>query len=94
MPDIHPRKIRVRGKNWTIATIPMKGYHGLCDHPSTPQRQITINPNQDGVGMLDTIIHEVLHAALPDLVEEVVEEVATDIAKVLWQLDYRGEWDE
>jgi hypothetical protein len=94
VPEIHPRKIRVRAKNWTIATVPLKGFYGYCDHPSMPAKQITIDPNQVGIEMLDTIIHEYLHAALPDLSEDVVVEVATDLAKVLWDLDYRGEWDE
>jgi hypothetical protein len=94
MPDIHPKTVKIRGKKWTLATIPLDGFYGFCDHPSTKSRQITIDPNQRGLSILDTIIHELIHAALPDLREDTVEEVATDIARVLWDLDYRSDWDE
>jgi hypothetical protein len=35
-----------------------------------------------------------LHAAMPDLDEDAIYETASDLAKVLWDLGYRGEWDE
>jgi hypothetical protein len=94
MPEIHPRTIDVRGKKWTLATIPLKGLWGNCDHPTMKRKQITIDPRQTGLTVLDTLLHEYLHAAQPDLSELAVEEIATGAAKMLWDLGYRGEWDE
>lgn len=94
MPKIHPQKIVIRGRPYTIISRRMKQYDGLCDHPATPYPEIWIHQSLRGERMVETIIHEVIHAALPDLCEETVEESARDLAKILWQLGYRGEWDE
>jgi hypothetical protein len=58
------------------------------------QPEISVKPAIVGVDALDTLIHEMLHAAMPDLDEDAIYETASDVAKVLWDLGYRGEWDE
>lgn len=94
MPRIDPQQAVIRGVDYTIMTKRMKRFDGLCDHPTTPGREIWIHSSLKAEDMLDTIIHELLHAALPDLKEETVLEIGTDMARVLWDLGYRAEWDE
>ena len=94
MADIHPRKVKIRGRTWTLVTHDMPD-DGLCEYEShAPRKHIWIHPQLSGERMLDVIIHECLHCALPDIDEGVITETATSIAKVLWDLGYRGEWDE
>jgi hypothetical protein len=94
MPRIEPQQAVIRGVDYTILTKRMKKFDGLCDHPTTPGREIWIHSSLSGQEMLDTLIHELIHASYPDLKEDAVSETATDIATVLWDLGYRAEWDE
>lgn len=94
VPEIHPRKVRIKGKAWTLATAKLKGCHGICDHPDTSHRHIWISTTTRGLELLDTLLHEMTHAAFPDLSEDAVLEFATDAANVLWGLGYRAEWDD
>ena len=94
MPKIHPQRIVIRGNPYTLMTRRMKWFDGLCDHPTTPYREIWIHPSLTGETMLDAILHEVLHAAFPDLNEDSVLQFGADAAKILWELGYRCEdWD-
>ena len=96
MPEIHPRTIQIRRKRWTLFSHEQSGRNtfGECDPVGAKKKQISVKPNIAGVDALDTLIHEMLHAAMPDIAEEVVYQTASDLAKVLWDLGYRGEWDE
>ena len=95
MPEIHPRKIRIRGKTWTLCTHEMPDNHGLCEYePSTPKKHIWVHPECSGEKMLEILLHESLHCALVDIDEEAVTETAASQAKILWDLGYRAEWDE
>jgi len=94
MPKIHPQKIVVRGRPFTILTRKMKKFDGLCDHPATPYPEIWIHSSLKGEPMLSTLIHEATHASFSDLSEDAVNEFGNDLAKILWQLGYRNEdWD-
>lgn len=94
MPKIHPQKIEIRGKPWTILTRRMKYFDGLCDHPGTPSREIWIHTSLKGEEMLSTLIHEATHASFSDLSEEAVSEFGNDLARILWHLGYKNEdWD-
>lgn len=94
MPKIHPQKVMIRGKAWTLLTKRMKDFDGLFDHPGTPGKEIWIHPSLKGEQMLETLIHEMLHAAFPDIAEESVTESAKDLAIVLWELGYSADWDD
>lgn len=94
MPKIHPQKIVIRSRPYTILTRRMKKFDGLCDHPATPYPEIWIHSSLKGESMVDCLIHECLHAAMPDMCEETITQTASDLAKILWQLGYRNEdWD-
>ncbi len=94
MPKIHPQKIVVRGKPFTILTRKMKKFDGLCDHPATPYPEIWIHTSLKAQEMLSVIIHELTHAYFPDLTEEVVDQFGNELGAILWQLGYRNEdWD-
>lgn len=96
MPEIHPQTIKIRRKRWTLFSHEQSGRNtfGECDPIDAKKKQISVKPNIIGVDAIDTLIHELLHAAMPDLAEDAIYETASDLAKVLWDLGYRGEWDE
>ena len=77
-----------RGKRWRIRWRTGRG-KGYCEAPTAPEKEMTINPRQKDIALLDTLIHESLHACHWDMDEEAVEETATDIARLLWRLGYR-----
>ncbi len=94
MPKIHPRKVVIRKRPFTLLSRTMKQFDGLCDHPATPYPEIWIHSRIRGVEALNTICHELGHAAYPDLSEDAITEFANDLATVLWELGYRNEdWD-
>jgi hypothetical protein len=95
MPEIHPHKIKLRGKVWTLCTHPMVDSDGLCEkEPWAPKKHIWIDPTWPGEYMLELLLHEMLHCCYPDLEEDAIATTAKSIAKVLWDLGYRAEWDE
>ena len=68
---------------------------GLCEYePWAPNKHIWIDPACEGMRMMEVLIHEMLHCCYPDLKEDAVDAGGRSIAKVLWDLGYRGEWDE
>ena len=94
MPEIHPRKIKIRRHTWTLVTHDMPD-DGLCEYLArSPRKHIWIHPAMTGERMLDVLVHECLHCALPDIDEVVISDTASSIAKILWDLGYRCEWDE
>jgi len=94
MPKIHPQKVEIRSKPYTLMTRRMKDFDGLCDHPATPHPEIWIHSNLKGEPMLNALLHECLHAAFPDVIEETIDIVGSDLAMILWELGYRNEdWD-
>ncbi len=90
MPEIHPKRVKIRGQRWTLCTHPMPEFNGLCDYPSTPRRHIWINPDLAKQKLLEILLHECLHAAFIDIDEEVIDTVGKDLAKILWDLGYRS----
>jgi hypothetical protein len=87
-------QITIRGKKWHFKFAKVgDGNVGLCDSPSTPNKTITVDPNQSELDVLDTCAHEILHAAYWDMGEEAIEEAATDLARALWRLGYRRTHD-
>ena len=51
--------------------------------------EIRIDPRQNGLSKLDTLVHEILHLFDPELSETKVRKMATYIAKGLWKNGYR-----
>jgi hypothetical protein len=95
VPEIHPHKIKLRNKVWTLCTHKMAKNFGLCEpEPNAPNKHIWIDPSCKRKKMLEILLHEMIHCCQPDLDEEAVTGMARDQAKVLWDLGYRGEWDE
>jgi hypothetical protein len=91
MPDIHPKRIKIHGKYWTLVSAAIPGYDGLAENnPKTTKKHIWINSNTKGIDLLDTIIHEYTHCAVPRWKEDAVLEFASDLAKILWDLGYRS----
>ena len=91
MPNIHPQRIKIGGRHWTITSAPMVGFDGLAENdPRTRNKHIWIGSHVRGKDLLDTIIHEVTHCAYPFLTEEAVLQFATELADILWKLDYRS----
>jgi len=94
MPKIHPRKVVIRGRPFTLLSRTMKQFDGLCDHPQTPYPEIWIHSKIKGIEALETLCHEIVHGGQPDLSEEAVTELARDLTTILWELGYRCEdWD-
>jgi hypothetical protein len=92
MPEIHPRRIKIGGKYWTLVSANIPGYDGLAENdPKTTKKHIWISRSVKGKNLLDTIIHEGLHCALPCLSEEAVLQFGTELAAILWDLGYRSE---
>lgn len=52
-------------------------------------RIIYIDPDQRGLHLFDTIIHEIIHCQQPDLSEEAVSEFAKEMSVLLWKVGYR-----
>jgi hypothetical protein len=83
-------QVTIRGKRWNLEFRKLPGGDlGKCDSPETPNKTIVVNPNQKGVDVLGTILHEAMHAAHWDLDEEAIDSASDDIAKILWRLGYR-----
>lgn len=53
------------------------------------ERKIYIDPDQRGLYLFDTLIHEVMHIQHPDLSEEAVSDNAKEMAELLWKFGYR-----
>lgn len=80
----------ILGKRWRVKFRRLPDDTcGLCDHPRSPDKTISIDVRLRGVDRLDTILHESLHAALWPIDEEHITAAATDIAGLLWRLGYR-----
>lgn len=92
MPEIHPTRIRINGKYWTLTTAKIPGYDGLSENSGTaPNKHIWINKNLRGKPLLGTILHEVLHCVEPRWSEDAVLELEKDLTDILWKLGYRSE---
>ena len=59
---------------------------GQCRHELN---LIEIDPRQDSLEYLDTMIHEMLHLEFPTLPEEQVAKIARRMSKALWKQRYR-----
>lgn len=63
---------------------------GICDDPPYKKTvKIRIDPRQNGLGKLDTLVHELVHLFDPDMKETTVRKIATYLAKGLWKNGYR-----
>jgi hypothetical protein len=91
MASIHPRRVVIDGKYWTLTTAPLRGLDGLAENdPTTPKKHIWISDKAKGLDLLDTIIHEVTHCSEKKWMEEAVLRFSSDLAKILWDLGYRS----
>ena len=91
MPEIHPLRIKIGGKYWTLTSARIPGFDGLAENnPKTPNKHIWINENTKGKDLLDTIIHEFSHCFEPRWKEDTVLQFGTELAEVLWKLGYRS----
>ena len=52
-------------------------------------RLIYIDPRLKGIGLLETLIHEILHCQQPDLSEETVTSNAKEMADLLFKMGFR-----
>lgn len=95
MPVIHPRRVKIGSRYWTLVSAKnssMDGSDGWAEHdPKTPKKHIWINQVTQGRDLLDTIIHEVTHCFSPHWSEEAVLQFGTELATILWELGYRSE---
>lgn len=92
MPEIHPRRIKIGGKYWTLVSANIPGYDGLAENdPKTTKKHIWISRNAKGRDLLDTVIHEFAHCFEKKWSEEAVLQFGTELATILWDLGYRSE---
>lgn len=86
-------RIKILGKVWNLRFIDARKLPdalGACESPDSPQKEILVRKNLQGVEMLDVLIHEMLHAAdWTKDEQDWIEPVATSIADALWKLGYR-----
>ena len=90
------RRVTVLGKRWTLKLVPKhdrRGHYGLCDHPESADKTITVEANHADQRVLETVLHELLHAGCWSLDEEVVTEWAEDVARILTRLGWKREPD-
>ena len=90
MASIHPRRVVIGGKYWTLTTASIGVFGWAENDPKTPQKHIWISDKAKGLDLLDTIIHEVTHCAEKKWSEDAVLEFSSDLAKILWDLGYRS----
>ena len=84
--------VKILGKRWHLKFVPKsraRGWFGLCSHPDTPQRTITVEAGHVQSVELEVTIHECLHAASFPLSEEFVTEFAADVSRILFRLGWR-----
>lgn len=92
MPNIHPRRIKLDGRYWTLTTARIPGYDGLAEnHSKTVNKHIWLNEKLKGKDLLGTILHELLHCVEPRWSEDAVLQLEKDITEILWSLGYRSE---
>jgi hypothetical protein len=90
------KRVTILGKRWTLKLVPKherRGHYGLCDHPESADKTITVESNHDDERVLDTVLHELLHAGAWNLDEEIVSQWATDAARILKKLGWKRETD-
>lgn len=92
MPEIHPQRIRIGGKYWTLASARLPGYDGLAENdPRTVKKHIWINQQTRGKDLLETVIHEVSHCYAPLWSEDAITQFGSELAAILWNLGYRSQ---
>lgn len=92
MPEIHPRRVKIGGKYWTLVSANIPGYDGLAENdPQTTKKHIWISRHISGKDLLDTLIHEATHCFAPLWSEEAVLQFSSELAHVLWDLGYHSE---
>jgi hypothetical protein len=91
MPEIHPRRVKIGGRYWTLTTANIPGYDGLVENDSrTAHKHIWINRKLKGKALLGALLHELLHIVEPRWSEASVLELEADLVKILWDLGYRS----
>jgi hypothetical protein len=91
MPEIHPRRVKIGGKYWTLTSASLRGVDGWAENdPKTPRKHIWINQNTKGLALLDVILHELIHCVEPKWHEDAVLQISSELAKILWDLGYRS----
>lgn len=91
MASIHPRRVVINGKYWTLTTASLRGVDGWAENdPKTPRKHIWIADTTKGRDLLDVIIHELLHCAIPQWTEDAILQLASELTKILWDLGYRS----
>jgi hypothetical protein len=85
-------RVTILRKRWTLYFKKMRAHWGLADRPSTPGKEIHIDPRHPSdADLLETVVHEILHCALPQWDEESVDRLGKDMARILTRLGYRRE---
>jgi hypothetical protein len=83
-------RIKILGKYWNLKRgHPGPQNNGLCDHPDTQNKTITVQKSLKDKDELRIILHELFHAMNWAASEEYVDETSTDVANILWKLGYR-----
>lgn len=91
MPEIHPRRVKIGGRYWTLTTANIPGYDGLAENDSrTAYKHIWINRKLKGRALLGALLHELIHVCFPRFSEQAVLELEEDLTKILWDLGYRS----
>lgn len=50
---------------------------------------VEIDPRQDSIEYLDTLVHEILHIKFPKLTEKEVIQISNDITNAIWGQNFR-----
>lgn len=99
-PDFrHIRTHSVRGKNFHVVWKRPPGrppkstgkdyWAGQCESPRDKGRELWLTPEQDGLDMVGTVVHEVAHGAFWDLSEEAIEEYEASVIRLLRRMGAR-----
>ena len=82
-------RVRILGQYYELKFFPYLGqkngnrYHGFCDNPKRPNKEIKLLSGERGKELLDSAIHEFTHASKWGMSEEFVTEYANDLTEFL-----------
>lgn len=82
-----PKHSRIKVTEAKLGRQKAKGQVDLPPYRKTVK--LDIDPRQNQLSKLDTLIHELIHLFDPDMKETKVRKFATYIAKGLWRDGYR-----
>jgi len=83
-------RVRILGQYYELKFFPYLGktkeghrYHGFCDHPDKPNKEIKLLSGERGKELLDSAIHEFTHASKWGMSEDFVKKYANDLTEFL-----------